>query len=157
MDSVRQQFVYSDIGGIAICFNPCFNGFSPSTYNVAIESHGQKAVSILVLMDSVRQLPLLRSSNFCSSVSILVLMDSVRQPYPELRYDIDSLLSFNPCFNGFSPSTMRTCKFMVWSPVSILVLMDSVRQPNDENAIKAKLQVSILVLMDSVRQRRSLD
>ena len=109
-------------------FNPCFNGFCSECGWVVHYSDKLVDVSILVLMDFVR--------NVCTT-----------------RMSRRTFVCFNPCFNGFCSECLSGFDIaLAPASVSILVLMDFVRNEGQPLAADCSLyHVSILVLMDFVR------
>ena len=113
-----------------LCFNPCFIGLPASTSDCYRGIRLDEGVSILVLLDFLRQLYIrrskrnslivvsilvlldflrqrVRSSHFAFSlyiVSILVLLDFLRQPPPSITWQLVPGC-FNPCFIGLPAST----------------------------------------------------
>ena len=87
------------------------------------------AVSILVLMDVVREVNLFDFIVLKRIyVSILVLMDVVREA-PVVMAISKVCIGFNPCSNGCrSGRNTLPATIVVFTGVSILVLMDVVRE-----------------------------
>ena len=82
-----------------ICFNPCFNGSverGKSRLNLAFET---LIVSILVLMEVLREAPVSEELGSKGAVSILVLMEVLREVTTGAK-NFSFGESFNPCFNG---------------------------------------------------------
>ncbi len=132
-------------------FNPCFSG-SCSRMRLLLRclllSH---CVSILVLVDLARELPLFNFKGVSAIVSILVLVDLARESQAHIRKQ-EQKPSFNPCFSGscsrilllfhirrrlfcFNPCFSGSCSRMAasmflkhFSHVSILVLVDLARE-----------------------------
>ena len=109
-------------------FNPCFNGsVERGNKLLALMSFMKGLVSILVLMEVLREEDRLSGAGKEATVSILVLMEVLREAKSETS---------------------------TWKPqsVSILVLMEVLREGHRNGELFHEIVVSILVLMEVLRE-----
>ena len=98
-----------------ICFNPCFNGRCKRTFRPHKAWFQTNFVSILVLMEDVKEQRTRGKESYSKDVSILVLMEDVKELWVIQHKTIDFLR------------------------VSILVLMEDVKERNRVKNVVYKL------------------
>ena len=80
MEVVKEHTLKDSISNENECFNPCFNGSCKRTRIVYIAIYKEDTVSILVLMEVVKELKVNNcQKNISNNVSILVLMEVVKE------------------------------------------------------------------------------
>ena len=165
-----------------LCFNPCSNGITTREIDEAIERLIKTHVSILVLMELLRETnahhPTMHGFII---VSILVLMELLREIPVLTGRGAQPSWCFNPCSNGITTREhTKIRKSECEGEVSILVLMELLREIRMKAGQRGRLlrfnpcsngittrdafpfvycsftdRVSILVLMELLRERRN--
>ena len=87
-----------------ICFNPCCDGLYKRTLEELWQTTWEKYVSILVVMDYIKELIGKQYYLLIVLVSILVVMDYIKEQFEMMRKNWIGF-SFNPCCDGLYKRT----------------------------------------------------